>query len=237
MKFKQKLFKRFLFIIFWLILIISFCFFAILIILKANGYEINLKSRKIIKTGMIILDGDPKNAAIYLNQEKLLMNLPGRITHLTPGNYEITISLAGYNSWQKSITVYSGKASVYQNITLFLETSENISDLKINLEDFKNEALNNSGSINLLGAEIYFNGKLITRFTKNITAAFIYPDKQHLVLQIEDKILIIDLDGSNIQSLLKLWINIWRKQEKKPKIIIFITLIVRDAPKNLGITI
>ena len=120
MKFKQKLFKRFLFIIFWLILIISFCFFAILIILKANGYEINLKSRKIIKTGMIILDGDPKNAAIYLNQEKLLMNLPGRITHLTPGNYEITISLAGYNSWQKSITVYSGKASVYQNITLLL---------------------------------------------------------------------------------------------------------------------
>mgnify|MGYP001572815862 CR=1 FL=1 len=222
MKIKPKLLKRFLFIIFWLLLISSFCFFAFLIILKANGYTINLKSRKIIKSGMIILDGKPKNAIIYLNQEKILTTLPGKITNLFPGDYEITISYQGYKPWQKSITVLPGKASAYQNVMLFLETPENISEpLKINLEDFKNEAQNNTQEIELLGAEIYLNKRLITRFSQNITAAFVFPDKYHLVVQIENEILIIDLDGSNIQSLFKLTF-------KTPTSIVF-----RDSGKTI----
>ncbi|MEK7143135.1 MAG: PEGA domain-containing protein [Patescibacteria group bacterium] len=171
---------------------------------------------------MIILDGKPKNAIIYLNQEKILTTLPGKITNLFPGDYEITISYQGYKPWQKSITVLPGKASAYQNIILFLETPENISEpLKINLEDFKNEAQNNTQEIELLGAEIYLNKRLITRFSQNITAAFVFPDKYHLVVQIENEILIIDLDGSNIQSLFKLTF-------KTPTSIVF-----RDSGKTI----
>lgn len=222
MKIKPKWLKRFLYIIFWMILISSFCFFAFLIILKANGYTINLKSRKIIKTGMIILDGKPKNATIYLNQEKIMTTLPGKITNLFPGDYEVTISYQGYKSWQRSIIVLPGKASAYQNIMLFLEITENISDpLKINLENFKNEAQNNTQAIELMGAEIYLNERLITRFSQNITAAFVFPDKYHLVVQIEDEILIIDLDGSNIQSLFKL-------SSKTPTSVVF-----RDSGKTI----
>ncbi|MBM2820846.1 MAG: hypothetical protein HW405_606, partial [Candidatus Berkelbacteria bacterium] len=71
----ERIRKKILSIIFWGFLFVSFVFFATLIILKANGYQLNWNNWNIIETGMIVIDGQPKDVDIKMNQ-KYFKNLP-----------------------------------------------------------------------------------------------------------------------------------------------------------------
>lgn len=220
LKLSAKSLRKIIFVIFWAILIASFCFFAFLIILKANGYEINLKSRKIVETGMIVLDGEPKDAQIYLNGKILDVHLPARISNIAPGFYDIKIIKTEYHLWQKTFNVLPGKAKVESKIALFLTNPLEITEpLEIKQEDFLKEAKQNSQEIKILGSEIYYHDIFVTRFAQNIEAGYLYPDINHLVFQIGREIRIIDLDGSNNQLLFEL-------ETDKPAEIIF-----RDSGK------
>lgn len=192
-KFKQKISIA----IFWGILIISFVFFATLIVLKAHGYQLNWKNWQIIKTGMIVLNGQPKDVNIRVNQ-KFLANFPEQISNLTPDNYNIVISKNDYQSWQKNIMVEPGQAEVYENIVLFLQkpidkaVPENILPEKI-LTEYQNR----SQDLKVAENEIFWQEKLISRFSNKVLSVSFYPDSQHIVFQQNREIRIIDLDGSN----------------------------------------
>lgn len=195
---KSKLRRKILFMVFWTILIVTFCFSAFLIILKAQGYQLNYKHWKIIKTGMIVLNGEPNDSDVFLDGEDLKRGLPLRLANLAPRTYTIVISRENYQNWERKIPVEAGKAAHFSNILLYFKTAQ---DYKTNevftLDKLTAEARAYQTDLQVSGSELIYQGKLITRFSQDITAAFLCPDNQHIIFQLAKEIRVIDLDGSN----------------------------------------
>lgn len=199
----SKFKKRILPVIFWTILIASFIFFAILLHFKANGWQLNFKTWRLIKTGMISLDGSPEQAQVKINGKIYSYNLPAKIGTLPQGYYEVTITSPGYREWRKSIQVLSEKASIYSDIILFLENPQDIPVPKDIAQDFL-KVPKTFPDLKISGAEIYWQGRLVTRFTNNILTAVPYEGKKHLIFQDGQEIRVIDIDGSNNHPLFNL---------------------------------
>ena len=117
------------------ILYIFFIFLFLIITpavsLYANGYKLG-GGFSIQKTGILILDSDPENAKIYLNdkiqqrffkkiyaKEKSYINTPAKIKNLIPGEYNVRIELEKYWPWEKKLTVNSGQSTFAEDIRLF----------------------------------------------------------------------------------------------------------------------
>jgi len=189
--------KKLLALVFWALLVISFLFFASLIILKANGYQLIWHYWRIQKTGMIILDGEPKDVQIKLNQ-KYLVGFPEKLANQTPGTYDVSVTREGYHSWQKVLSVEPGKAANSSNILLFYDNPSPI-DLPggLTAQKILSEYQTASLDLEIRQKELYWQGGLLTRFDDEILAASIFPDDEHFVCQIQNEIRIFDLDASN----------------------------------------
>jgi len=119
--------RRFLYIFFIIIFIIT----TPLICLYSTGYKIG--SNFIIKkTGMLILDTEPKGAKIYINgklqnnffkkyftKKNSQITTPAKIKNILPGNYDIKIEYEGYWSWEKKLKINSGQSTFAEDIYLF----------------------------------------------------------------------------------------------------------------------
>lgn len=221
MKKKEKFKKKILGVFFWLVLIVSFLFFAGVVHLKANGWQFNYRTFGLVKTGMIALNGQPGNAQIKINNKVLNKNLPIKIRNLIPGNYEVELSLSGYQSWQKTIQVLPGRVSSFEKVILFFENPSSI-EVPANItETIIKEGTRQSEQLEFAGPEIYFNKVLVTRFSQDILTAAVYPEGEHLIVQLGNEIRVIDLDGSNDRLLFRL-------ESFEPSIFIF-----RDNAKNI----
>lgn len=121
-------FRRFLYITF----ITAFLIIAPIIMLYAAGYKISKTGINFQKTGMFILDTNPRGAKIYINgklqqsfikkiffQNKSDITTPAKIKNLLPDEYNIKLELDGYWSWQKKLPIYSGASTFAENINLF----------------------------------------------------------------------------------------------------------------------
>lgn len=119
--------RRILFIIF----IIAFFTITPLVILYANGYKLSLQGKILQKTGMLVLDSNPKGAKIYINgkPKKLFLKFfnqknnfiitPAKIKNVLPGDYLVKIEKNGYWAWEKKLTVKPGMATFAEDINLF----------------------------------------------------------------------------------------------------------------------
>lgn len=112
--------------------IAAFLIITPLLILYANGYELSLKNKGLVKTGMFILDSEPRGALIYLNGQpqtafldsilpgkKNYLATPAKVKNLTPGDYDVKIELDGYWPWQKKLSIYPGASTYAEDILLF----------------------------------------------------------------------------------------------------------------------
>lgn len=197
MEIKKILKKKTAITLFWFLLISSFIFFAFLIHLKARGMQFNFRTWQFVKTGMIILNGKPNQANIWLNGRVQNYNLPARIANLSPASYEIKITASDYQSWQKNIQVIPDKAIIYDNIILFLENPADANVPEDVTAEILKSAYKESDTPEIRGSEIYWQGKMLTRFNNDVKMAIFYPDKNHLVFQLEDELRIADFDGGN----------------------------------------
>lgn len=189
--------KKLLALVFWALLVISFLFFASLIILKAQGWQLNWHYWRIQKTGMIILDGEPKDVQIKVNQ-KYLVGFPEKLANQSPGTYEVTVTRDGYHPWQKALNVESGKAISSINILLFYDRPTDIDSPEgLTSQKILSEYQSSSRGLEIRDKELYWQKGLLTRFNDKILAASLYPDEEHFVCQIGNEIRILDLDGSN----------------------------------------
>jgi hypothetical protein len=122
------LYRRILYIAF----IAAFLIITPLLILYANGYELSLKNKGLVKTGMFILDSEPRGALIYLNgrlqtsfMDSVLpgknnyLATPAKVKNLIPGDYDVKIELNGYWPWQKKLSIYPGASTYAEDILLF----------------------------------------------------------------------------------------------------------------------
>jgi len=119
--------RRLLYILF----IIAFLIITPLISLYATGYKIGGGFR-IQKTGILILDTEPKGASISLNGKQLRRPLarffsqtqshittPAKIKNLLPKEYNISLELPGHWSWQKKLVVKPGQSTYAEDVVLF----------------------------------------------------------------------------------------------------------------------
>lgn len=121
----------------WIFYLFIFFFVVgtVLISLYASGYKFNLSwplkfNRVLIKTGIIAVDTTPSGAVVYLNDEpqsnlslnpfkKEYLTTAVKIKNVLPGEYNLSLELPGYWTFQKKIYVYSGQTTFAENINLF----------------------------------------------------------------------------------------------------------------------
>ncbi len=186
-------------------MIISFIFFAVLLILVANGYHLNFKNFRLQKTGMIVLNGEPRSINISINGIEKSANFPTRINRLFPGRYELKITKENYQTWEKVVEIKGGQAALHENIILFLEepkvqaVSKDEKEITNVQKDFQSQGKN----VTLKENEVWFQGKLLTRFSQKVLGAVLGPDGNHIFTQVGSEIRVIEVDGSNDTALFK----------------------------------
>ena len=178
------------------------------LIMYSMGYKINLTSRKIIKTGMIVLSIDTKPDSIKINGEEKPIKTDSSYT-LAPGYYDVLVHKDGYKDWQVRTQVVEEIVNYYNNIALF-KTDISLHELKDNNKiEYLNSpntslAVNAPKGLEFNNYEIWIEEKLITRYSEAINSVTWYPDYRHIVFQQGDEIRIVDDYGQNDTLLVKL---------------------------------
>lgn len=90
----------------------AFFIISPLLIMYTAGYRYDFQNGFLKEIGAISIDVLPKNAAVYLNNEKLKGKMPIRLKNIVPQKYQIKITADGYYDWNKEVIVKS-KETVY----------------------------------------------------------------------------------------------------------------------------
>lgn len=185
-----------------ILLVFIFLFVAVLTILSAAGYKIELASKEVVLTSMIAVKATPRNATLFIDgvQKDSLYTASWRVGGLTPGKYKIRVEALGYHTWEQDVEIKAGETSINEDVTLFLvePTIEELSaDTSGGVVSKLNNATKNEDIVVSKDNEIFYNGILVTRLLKPINNVQIYPDEMHMSYISEGKLHIVDIDGSN----------------------------------------
>ena len=96
-----------------------------LILAYATGYNINWRYLKLEKTGLLEINTVPSNAQVNIDELRAWLGQPKNLTtplklrNLRPGNYRVNLSLTGYHSWSKVLTVKPAETTFAKDIRLF----------------------------------------------------------------------------------------------------------------------
>jgi len=110
-------------IFFWTLVVLFFVT-ASSIIGYAFGYRFNLSKGVFVYAGSITLKATPSTVDVYIdgvlipNKKLSLLNGSYHIGGIAPGNYQLEVRAAGYQTWSKSIAVHSGISTEFWNIVL-----------------------------------------------------------------------------------------------------------------------
>lgn len=178
------------------------------LITYSMGYKINLSTRKIIKTGLIVLLFDEKPDSILLGNKEIAPKENVSIP-LEPGFYDVLVKRSGYQDWSIRCEVKPELVNYYKYVELFKPAGEivEISDQSII------DALNTPSTVLAVSApkglrgndyEIWVKDKLITRFSSAISQVSWFPDNHHILFQQGSEIHVIDEDGSNDKVIVEL---------------------------------
>jgi len=97
-----------------LLTVFIICFFITspLIIAHTTGYRYDWREGLIKETGAISIEVLPKNADVYINNQKIKDRMPLRLSNITPNKYNLRITAENYYDWYKEIEV-KNKQTVY----------------------------------------------------------------------------------------------------------------------------
>lgn len=109
--------------------ILAFLIIAPAAILLARGYYFDFATRRLIKTGVLVVKTDPKNASVFLNGKKLADSTPLTKRFLAPGEYVLEIKKQSYRLWKKQVSLREQTITLLppsgpEKIPLWLETPE-----------------------------------------------------------------------------------------------------------------
>ena len=94
-----------------------------MVVFYTAGYRYHFKKEKFQKSGGIVLEFQPKEVKIYLQDKKIeetgFFDNSFKIPDLLPGQYNIKIEKDGYHTWNKKFEVESEKVSFFKDIILF----------------------------------------------------------------------------------------------------------------------
>jgi len=193
--------------VYFIIIIIVFLVIAPLLLLYAAGFRYDFQKNKIVQVGIISLETKPRSASIYINDKLFKKKTPTVLNNLLPGRYSLKIIKNGYHSWQKTVNVQSGLATVYPDIKLFkkvtatTEIDQNVTLASIS-DDLKKLAYisqDNLKIININDLKLTFSKKI----TESVSQILWSPDTAKLLLELKNKddYLFIDLNKESVNYL------------------------------------
>ena len=103
-------------------LIASFFIISPLLILYTTGYRYDWRNHVFLTTGVLSIEGDPRDMDVFINDIQIEKTVPIRLTNLTPNTYRVRLEKAGYITWEKDVTVESNKTSYIKHIGLIRKT-------------------------------------------------------------------------------------------------------------------
>jgi hypothetical protein len=203
---KKELIFQLKFIALWIFLVSSFLALAVFILYEANGYRLDKTNWHLELTGLISLDGQPKQVdAITINGKNVATNLPYKTKKLLPGFYDIAASKNGYTTWNKTIYLNGGQA--YEDKKMFLFLTKPVLEVttkNMTIESLTNDAKNQASIVTIKENEIWYDEELVTRFSDTPKSAILADDKLHVFFQLGSELRVIELDGSNNTKLFDL---------------------------------
>lgn len=176
------------------------------ILFFAEGYRLNVKNFKIIKTGMASFSVYPRDSKVFLDSKLVFTGSKFRTSafsvNLTPGYYTARVEHDGFKTWNSEFKIESGFVSDYKSIVLFkseiipkpLTDQRKISALNAPVDSLATQSTNSPINI---GPEIWLSNKLVTRFSAPVLSAKWYSDEYHILFQIGNEIRVMDKNGSN----------------------------------------
>ncbi|MFA4818959.1 MAG: PEGA domain-containing protein [Patescibacteria group bacterium] len=75
------------------------------LILYLQGWRYNADLRKIVRTGAIMIDTEPTDVRVYLNNKLNSATAPNTVGSLAPQNYDVRLEADGYQTWRKQLSV------------------------------------------------------------------------------------------------------------------------------------
>lgn len=192
------------FILLWFFLITSFMVVAFFVLTEATGYRFNWQTMNLEMTGLISLEGTPRDVKISVNGKVMPQGLPLRLTKILPGQYQIEISKDKYSSWTKIYTVAGGQAYEDKKVTLFYAEPIVKENTNLKLEQVASDYKDKVARLTLKNNEIWYKEELVSRFGATLHGAILSDDRKHIFFQLNDEIRVIELDGKNNTKLLTL---------------------------------
>jgi hypothetical protein len=179
------------------------------------GYEIDWKNFSIKHTGIIYLSFQPKDADVYIENEKKSESSPFD-ANLLPGHYNVSIRHDGYHSWNSSIVIEADKVLSIKNVVLFMENpkiSQVTEESEINAINTPYDTLvkNPQGDLTSNSYEIWVGNDLVTRYSAPILNVIWYPGREYIAYQQGSAIRIINRNGTNDVKLVDLPDNLTSK--------------------------
>jgi hypothetical protein len=170
-------------------------------LVSALGFQLNWDAHSIQQTSLIELQTRfGVDADVYVNGMKQEGGLPLRATGVFPGNYTLEVKKDGYQTWSRNVTVGANLRALYQNILLVYKNPQPVDVPVVTPDDFNMSKADTTG-ISVRGNELWIGNEFVTRLSEDIVNAQWFPGRYQLIFQIGNKLVLADLDGSNIQTL------------------------------------
>lgn len=106
------------------LLVLLYCVLTPYVILYALGYNFNPEEVELVKTGLVSIVTEPKNATITLQKKRVVEKSPTAVRGLLPGKYPLRISRKGYDAWEKEIEIFPEKATRLEPVLLLPKKPE-----------------------------------------------------------------------------------------------------------------
>jgi len=151
------------------------------------------------------LESNPKPDQVFINGKEQAVKSSFAI-NITPGDYNVSVSKAGYQDWSIYLHAESEKLYDFKDVELFLsvpQVSELTEQSKIDYLNSPDSVLaeNAAEDLNFNNYEIWIGNKLVTRFSDPISGVKWFPDMKHVIFCKSNAIWSVEDSGSNITKL------------------------------------
>lgn len=97
----------------------SFLLITPIVVLMTAGYRFNPGKIRLERTGVVIVDSEPRGATVSLNGRQVKPSTPTKAVRVFPGSYRLRLEKDGFRPWEKDITIESGQTTFVNDPTLF----------------------------------------------------------------------------------------------------------------------
>lgn len=94
---------------------------TIILVAVAQGFTYDISSHKFTKTGLVLIDSQPNNATVTLNDTKINKHTPYRYANAPVGPLTITLTKPDYREWSSKTSVTAGEVT-FVDYALLLPT-------------------------------------------------------------------------------------------------------------------